>query len=222
MVDRDPHDRDPRDRDPHDRDPHESDPRDRDPHDRDPHDRDPHDRDVALHRRLTECDECALNEAYDEHSAIVYGLARRILCDPVAAEDVLQDVFLRLWLRPQDYEPAQGGLRARLSAAARQRAIDYLRWLHAARQCLEKLAADIPHATDAAELVIHSVQEKHIRAAVNALPEVQRAAILLAYYGGLSYRQVAQRLGIPEGTAKSRLRGALRSLAYRLRQVGVV
>jgi len=178
--------------------------------------------DAVLHRRLVEGDERALGEVYDEHAGAVYGLARRILCDPVAAEDIMQEVFLRLWLRPDDYDPAPCGLRSRLSAAARHRAIDHLRKLATARQCLEKLAADIPHATDAAEVVIHTVEEKHIRAAVDALPEVQRAAILLAYYGGLSYRQVAVRLGIPEGTAKSRLRGALRSIAHRLRQDGVL
>jgi RNA polymerase sigma-70 factor, ECF subfamily len=180
------------------------------------------DGDAALHRRLTDGDEHALGEIYDEHAGVVYGLAKRILCDPVSAEDIMQEVFLRLWLRPGEYDPARGGLRAWLSAAARHRAIDHLRRLQTARLCLQKLAADVPHATDAADLVIHTVEEKHVRAAVKALPEAQRTAVLLAYYGGLSYRQVAVRLGIPEGTAKSRLRVALRSIAHRLRQDGVI
>jgi RNA polymerase sigma factor (sigma-70 family) len=178
--------------------------------------------DVDWHRRLVEGDDCALGEVYDAHAATIYGLARQILCDPVAAEDIMQEVFLCLWLRPDDYDPARGGLRSWLSATARHRAIDHLRRLNTARQYLDKIAADLPHATDAADLVIHTVEEKYIRAAVKALPDTQRAAILLAYYGGLSHRQVAERLGIPEGTAKSRLRSALRAIAHRLRQDGVL
>jgi len=155
-------------------------------------------RDLVLHRRLVVGDERALGEVYDEHAGIVYGLARRILCDPVAAEDIVQQVFLRLWLHPYDYDPARSGLRAWLSAAARHRAIDHPR-------------RDPPHATYPTDA-----------AAVKALPEGQRTAVVLAYYGGLSYRQVAERLGIPEGAAKSRLGVALRSIAHSLSQNGVL
>jgi len=176
----------------------------------------PADRDADLHRRLLAGDERALGEAYDAYAASVYGVARWMLDDAGYAEDILQDVFVGLWQRPKDYQPARGPLRAWLCAVARHRAIDYLRRAATADRCLRRIVDRTAVSADAAESVIDDEVSKTVRAAVCALPEAHRAVVLLAYYGGLSYRQVASTLGIPEGTAKSRLRAALRLLAMQL------
>jgi RNA polymerase sigma-70 factor (ECF subfamily) len=178
--------------------------------------------DVRLHVRLVARDELVLGEIYDAHAATVYGLARRVIGDAAAAEDIVQEVFLRLWHRPEDFDPDRGGLRTWLCTVARRRAIDLLRRGGTARKHLERLGADHPVASDISDAAIGGLVGRQVRVAVLELPEPQRTAVMLAYYDGLSYRQVAERLGIPEGTAKSRLRGALKSLAARLRREGVV
>jgi RNA polymerase sigma-70 factor (ECF subfamily) len=174
------------------------------------------DRDTDLHRRLLAGDECALAEAYDAYAPSVYGVARWMLDDAADAEDILQDVFVRLWQRPEEYQPARGPLRAWLCAVARHRAIDHLRRATTANRCLRRIVDTAAFTADAADSVIDDEVGKAVRAAVCALPESHRTVVLLAYYGGLSYRQVASTLGIPEGTAKSRLRAALRLLAMQL------
>jgi len=178
-------------------------------------------RDVELRERLAAGDEGALAEVYDLHAGAVYGVAWRMLGDRAGAEDIVQDVFLRLWERPHGYDPTRGRLRAWLCAAARYRAIDQLRRTDAQSRSLRLLASGLLTAhSDPAEPALKDLMVKAVRLAVGALPEPQRAAVLLAYYGGLSYRQVAVTLGIAEGTAKSRLRLGLRLLATRLRDEG--
>ncbi|HZN75012.1 MAG TPA: sigma-70 family RNA polymerase sigma factor [Micromonosporaceae bacterium] len=178
-------------------------------------------RDAELHEGLLAGDDAALGAAYDLHAAAVHGTAARILRDPTAAEDVVQEVFVRLWERPEDFDPCRGRLRAWLCAAARHRSIDRLRRAEVQGRYLPLLASDVESPVDVAESAVADVVGKVVRTAVNGLPEPHRAALLLAYYGGLSYRQVAAELGIAEGTAKSRLRLALRLLAEKLAADGL-
>jgi RNA polymerase sigma-70 factor (ECF subfamily) len=181
--------------------------------------------DVQLHDRLLAGDDDALAEAYDRWSALVHTLAVRITDDHGAAEEVTQDVFVQLWERPETYDPARGALRSWLCMLARGRAIDWIRRqrtrlrYHASAAIVieERSAAD-----DVEETVTWETEAKAVRSAVHALPEPQRAAVLLAYYHGRSYREVARDLDIPEGTAKSRLRVALATLAERLTADGIV
>jgi len=180
-------------------------------------------RDEELSGRLVAGDPAALAEAYRWHGATVHGFVRRLLpTDPGAAEDVLHDVFLRLWARPTDYDPARGRLLAWLCTVARRRAVDRMRHAEVRERYLPMLAMSQVAPPDAAEPVLRNAVRRAVRVAVKDLPEPHRTAVLLAYYQGLSYRQVAVALQIPEGTAKSRLRLGLRRLADRLAAEGIL
>jgi RNA polymerase sigma-70 factor (ECF subfamily) len=178
--------------------------------------------DARLHERLVAGDDDALAEAYDNWSALVYSLAVRLTADHAAAQDITQDVFVRLWERPEVYDPARGTLRTWLCMTARSRAVDWIR-RREARARYQAAAADQPHDyAPVDETVVWQTEAKAVREAVQALPATQREALMLAYYHGHTYREVATRLAIPEGTAKSRLRAALHSLADHLAAEGIL
>jgi RNA polymerase sigma-70 factor (ECF subfamily) len=163
--------------------------------------------------RLVERDEAALGEVYDQFSSFVYGIAFRVIGDARAAEDVAQDVFLKLWESPGGFDPGRGSLRTWLGTLAHRRAVDHVRREEAKRRTAQRDAARSPVAPDVEEMAMALVTAERVRAALATLPEEQREAIQLAYFGGRTYREVAQQLGIPEGTAKSRLRLGLRRVA---------
>lgn len=178
--------------------------------------------DVRLRERLVAGDEDALAEAYDRWAALVYSLAVRITNDHNTAQDVTQDVFVRLWEQPQKFDPSRGGLRTWLCMLARGRALDAVRRDQArARYHALSAAQRVEHA-DVDEAIIWETEAKIVREAVRALPEPQRVAVDLAYRHGHTYREVARELNIPEGTAKSRLRSALAALANHLEAEGII
>ena len=167
----------------------------------------------AVRERLLAREESALGEVYDQFSSFVYGIAFRVIGDARAAEDVVQDVFLKLWESPGGFDPARGSLRTWLGTLAHRRAVDHVRREEAKRRTAHRDAARSPVAPDVEEMAIALVTAERVRAALATLPGEQREAIQLAYFGGRTYREVAQQLGIPEGTAKSRLRLGLRRIA---------
>jgi RNA polymerase sigma factor (sigma-70 family) len=154
----------------------------------------------------------ALAEAYDVHASAVHGLALRITNDHGAAEDITQDVFVELWQRPERYDPGQAPLRGWLCMIARRRAIDWLRRQVTRTRYTLLLAGQALPAPNVEEDVEATTMAKLVRAAVHDLPPLYREAIALAYYYGLTYREVAVELGIPEGTAKYRLRTGLKRI----------
>jgi RNA polymerase sigma-70 factor (ECF subfamily) len=172
--------------------------------------------------RLGAGDESALGEIYDQYSSFVYGLALRVIGDARAAEDVSQDVFLFVWERPGAFDPDRGSLRTWLGTLTHRRSVDYVRREEARRRRAQRDAArranQIP---DVEEMATALVTAETVRNALDVLPEEQRRAIQLAYFGGKTYRQVAEVLGIPEGTAKSRLRLGLRRIADALGEHGL-
>jgi len=170
--------------------------------------------DTLLAARLAAGDDHALAEIFDLLAPAVYGGARRVLGNDAAAQDVVQDVFVQLWSHPDRYDPAAGSLRSYLITAARHRAVDVLRGelRRVARQERSYRQAGEQPARPADEEAMAAETADVVRDAVRALPENQRRVVELAYFGGLSYREVAQAVGIPEGTAKSRLRLALARL----------
>ncbi len=170
--------------------------------------------------RLVGNDDEALAEIYDQYSSFVYGLALRVVGDARAAEDVSQDVFVGLWERPAAFDPDRGSLRTWLGTLTHRRAVDYVRREEARRRRAERDAARAVSAPDVEELATAMVAAERVRAALDLLPSDQRRAIQLAYFGGKTYRQVAEVLGIPEGTAKSRLRLGLRRIAEALEAQG--
>jgi RNA polymerase sigma-70 factor (ECF subfamily) len=168
----------------------------------------------VLAERLAAGDEEALVEAYDAYAPVVYAVARRVLGDSGAAPDVVQEVFVELWCHPDRYDPTLGSLRTYLSLLARHRACDVV------RSELRRIGREERHRRLVPEQRLPSPPEEVaaadtacvVRDAVRLLPPDQRTVVELAYFGGLSYRDVADAVGIPEGTAKSRIRLALAKL----------
>ncbi len=137
-----------------------------------------------------------------------------MLGDWSAAQDVVQDVFVELWSHPGRYDPAAGSLRAYLTVLARHRAVDLIRseFRRIVRQERYHRLAPQQGLVSPGDEVAAAEAGGVVRAAVRRLPDSQRQVVELAYFGGLSYREVALAAGIPEGTAKSRLRLALAKL----------
>jgi RNA polymerase sigma-70 factor (ECF subfamily) len=167
----------------------------------------------TIRHRLAARDQRALTELYDQFGGNVFGLAARVIGDRRAAEDVTQDVFLALWERPGAFDPQRGRLRTFIGTLAHRRAIDFVRREEARRRRAARDANAVAPIPDVDELALAIVTAEQVRAEVERLPDEQRAAIELAYFGGRTYRQVADELGIPEGTAKSRMRLGLRRIA---------
>ena len=175
----------------------------------------------TLRERLVAREEAALGECFDQFSSFVYGLALRVIGDRRAAEDVTQEVFLHLWERADRFDPALGSLRTWLGTLAHRRAVDHVRREEARRRRHDRVGQDVTPTPDVEEMAVALVAAERVRAALDTLPEDQRRAIQLAYFGGKTYREVAVVLGIPEGTAKSRLRLGLRRIADVLEREGV-
>lgn len=157
----------------------------------------------------------SLAQAYRRHGRMVYQVAFDVLRRSELAEDVTQDIFVRLWQRPERFDPDRGSLGAFLKLDARGRAVDFLRSevARAKREAKEQQLAD---ATDAPatieDEVMTLISSERIRSALDLLEPEEKAPIALAYFDGLSYRGVADALGLPEGTVKSRIRKGLERL----------
>ena len=164
----------------------------------------------------------ALAEVYRRHAGAVFGLARRLLADRTLAEEVVQEVFLRLWNEPERYDPARGTLRSYLLAQTHGRAVDLLR-SEGARRARE--AREARATASAGHDVEHEVWDlataDQVRQAIERLPAPERQCIALAYFGGHTYREVAAQLSEPEGTVKSRIRAGLKRLRQELLAVGI-
>jgi RNA polymerase sigma-70 factor (ECF subfamily) len=179
--------------------------------------------DADLVASVTNRDEGSLATLYQRHGAAVWGLARRVTGDPQAAEEVTQTVFLELWSNAGRYDPARGALRSWLLAQAHGRAVDHVRSEAARRRRQDRDArlSAVPPSAEV-EIAVHAAAlAVHVQRAVDGLPPGEREAILLAYFGGHSYRETAQLLDQPEGTVKSRIRSALQNLRRTLAAEGV-
>jgi len=148
---------------------------------------------------------------YDEHHRGVYGAAYRILSDVTQAQDVVQDVFLRVWRRPEKFDAKRGELGSYLRLMARSRALDVWREGQAAGRASDRLklvvAKEEPRVEDRpAPMAERESDRSAVRDALRQLPDPQREAVVLAYWGGLTADQIARRAGVPLGTAKSRIR----------------
>lgn len=173
---------------------------------------------VAISRYRQE----ALAEAYRRHAGAVFALARRLLVDSTLAEEIVQEVFLRIWNQPEKFDSERGSLRSYLLAQCHGRSVDLLRSETSRRLREERDARrtaeagyDLEH-----EVVDLSVAER-VKEALATLPEIEREAISLAYFGGHTYREVADMLEEPEGTVKSRIRAGLKRLRTELVGAGL-
>ena len=154
-------------------------------------------------------------ELYDRHARPIYSLALRILGDATEAEDIVQEVFSQAWKQAARYDASRGAVGAWLLTLARSRAIDHLRAKRArpGEVSDERVAGQLVDAGPPADsLVLSSEQVARVRAALDELPLLQRAAIELAYYEGLTHAEIADRLEQPLGTVKTRIRLAMLKL----------
>ena len=162
-------------------------------------------------------DQRALEDAYRQHGGLVYGLARRVTGRDDVARDITQDVFAFLWERPDQVDLSRGTLRSFLGVVTHRRSVDAIRRT-TRRAGAETRAAErevvvrSEHDAEVVQAGLVSWRAAKMRSLLNQLPAEQRQALELAYYQGHTYREVATVLGIPEGTAKSRLRLALARL----------
>jgi RNA polymerase sigma-70 factor (ECF subfamily) len=164
----------------------------------------------------------ALAEIYRRHGGAVYALARRVLNDVTDAEEVVQEVFLRLWNAPEKFDHERGSLRSYLLAQCHGRAVDLLRADSSRRRREEREARQTAEmGYDLEHQVWDLAVAERVQAAVSTLPVEERKAIELAYFGGRTYREVAVALGEPEGTVKSRIRSGLRRLRGELEVAGI-
>jgi len=172
---------------------------------------------VAVQRR----DQQALAELYRRHGGSLFTIALRVLTVRGLAEEVVQDIFTRLWQSPERFEPARGSLRSFLLAQTHSRAVDIVR-SETSRRRREKSDADAVKAAYVLENeAVDSAIGEEIQRAVKALAEPERVAISLAYFGGHSYVDVAALLGVPEGTVKSRIRSGLARLRGVMVEAGI-
>jgi RNA polymerase sigma-70 factor, ECF subfamily len=173
--------------------------------------------DTALVVAIGRWHEDALAELFRRHAGAVFGLARRVLGDAGRAEEIVQEVFVRLWNEPERFDPERGSLRSFLLAQAHGRAVDVLRSDSARKDREERDARRTAESGyDVEREVWDLAVADTVRKAVDTLPEDERRAIQLAYFGGRTYREVAAALGAPEGTVKSRIRSGLMRLRVSL------
>jgi len=173
---------------------------------------------IAVARYLPD----ALAEAYRRHAGAVFGLAQRMLWDRTVAEEMVQEVFLRLWEHPERFDRARGSLRSFLLMDTHARCVDRLRADARRREREEKsaraaLVAEYDVDLEAWDLNV----AEQVREAMSTLSDGEREAIDLAYFGGHTYREVARLLQQPEGTVKSRIRTGLTRLRQQLIERGI-
>jgi RNA polymerase sigma-70 factor, ECF subfamily len=156
-------------------------------------------------------DEPAFAELYQRVAPAVFGLVTKVVRNPAQAEEVTQEVFVELWRTAPRFDPARGTARSWIMTCAHRRAVDRVRSAErAARR--DDLAGRRDQGRpydEVVEQVETSLEREHVRRALDALTELQREAVVLAYYGGYTHREIAQLLGVPSGTVKTRLRDGL-------------
>ncbi len=178
--------------------------------------------DAQLVTSIARYSEVALAEAYRRHGGAVYGLARRVLNNSAEAEDVTQEVFLRLWDQPDRFDASRGSLRSYLLAQSHGRAVDAVRSLNSRRLREERNAQ---RTATAAYDMDHEIWDlalaDQVAQALGELPGEERRAIEMAYFEGHTYQEVARLLRQPEGTVKGRIRNGMRRMRDLLMAAGV-
>lgn len=164
-------------------------------------------------------DRAAFARLYDSIIGPVFGLIRRIVRDGAISEEVTQDVMLEVWKMAPRYDPTQGSGLSWILTIARRRAIDRVRSEQASRNRAVRIASEQLEREhdEAAEVVLRDAERSTVASALSHLSQLQREAIELAYYDGLTQNQIADRLGVPLGTIKTRIRDGMLRLQETLR-----
>jgi RNA polymerase sigma-70 factor (ECF subfamily) len=154
-------------------------------------------------------DRTAFAALFDRTAATVYGTALRVVRDPTQSEEVTQEAFLDVWRTAARFDPSRGSAVAWVSTIAHHRAVDRVRAERAAAE-RERRVLPLPVAYDqVVELAHANLEHERVRRCLAALTDLQREAVVLAYYGGYTYREVATLLDVPTGTIKTRMRDGL-------------
>jgi RNA polymerase sigma-70 factor, ECF subfamily len=169
--------------------------------------------DVTLLAQARAGDAAAFATVYDRHAAAAYGLARRMLHSPTAAQDVVQEAFISLW-RTDSYRADKGSLRNFVLGIVRNRAIDLLRKdRRRAQECSDDTVVSRLSAADRTDVEVEQRDtQRFLRAALTTLPDTQHRALELAFFEGLTHSEIALRLNAPVGTIKGRIRLGLEKL----------
>jgi RNA polymerase sigma-70 factor (ECF subfamily) len=154
-------------------------------------------------------DEAAFAVVYDRAAPAVLGTVRRILRNPAQSEEVMQEVLLEVWRTAARFDPATGSAAAWITMLAHRRAVDRVRSEQRAAQREARSATAEVGYDQVAEAVEASLDRERVRRCLDGLTELQRESVTLAYYGGYSYREVAQLLDVAVGTVKTRMRDGL-------------
>lgn len=173
--------------------------------------------DAALVERLGDRDVEALEAIYGRHARAVYSLSLKMLGEPTAAEEIVQECFLKLWRQPELYQPARGKLLAWLLGMSHHRAIDQLRRRRLEQRHLANSEVDLP-TNGLGDPELHAwgrMQQATLCRALTELPENQRLTLELAYLRGMTQAEIAEHLGQPLGTIKTRMRLAMQKLRAR-------
>jgi RNA polymerase sigma factor (sigma-70 family) len=177
---------------------------------------------LSLIQQIAQLDRTALSALYDRYARILYAVAFKSLGSVEEAEEVVLDVFSQVWRSAGSYDPAKSRVEAWLFVLTRSRVLDRLR---ARQRVAKKVTASqevaqiqrVEHSVDPIETAIADEQRDHVLTALGQLPNEQRQVIELAYYQGLSHREIADKTGISLGTAKTRIRLGLSKLRSALR-----
>ena len=156
-------------------------------------------------------DEQAFAELYQRVAPAVFGLVSKVVRNPAQSEEVAQEVFVELWRTASRFDPARGTARSWIMTCAHRRAVDRVRSAESAAR-RDDLAGRRDQGRpydEVVEQVETSLEREHVRRGLEALTDLQREAVVLAYYGGYTHREIAELLGVPPGTVKTRLRDGL-------------
>ena len=183
---------------------------------------DPQASDASLVLGVARWHQSALAEIYRRHAGAVHALARRVIRSDPAAEEVTQEGFLDLWRGPERFDPQRGTLRSYLLARTHGKSVDFVRAEIARRAREDRTSREIVSAGyDIDREVGDMAVADQVKEALRSLPDDLRVPIELAYFGGRTYREVAEMLEEPEGTVKSRIRSGLKRLRASLAERGV-
>jgi RNA polymerase sigma factor (sigma-70 family) len=180
-------------------------------------------RDGQLVELVAQRDAGALEALYDRYGRAAYSLARRILTEETLAQDVVQEVFLSLWRDARRFDPGRGTVATYLLSMTHHRAVDVVRReenLRRWRTSDEGLELEADPKARVEDEVEASERRAEVRAALAELPAAQREALLLAYFGGYTQREVAALVGVPLGTVKTRMAAGMRKMKEALQDAG--
>jgi RNA polymerase sigma-70 factor (ECF subfamily) len=159
-------------------------------------------------------DRAAYSQLYDEIADTVYGLARKVVVDPSRAQEIAQDVLFEVWQKADRFDPERGSAITWIAVMTRRRAIDVVRSAESSRKREERVTKEPgSHPDPVGDGIVDREDQHRVRSAMASLSDLQREALELAFYHDLSHSQVADALGAPLGTVKTRIRDGLKRLS---------